>query len=244
MWVYIGDMANPYNVLDFTLSRSRDGPAKFLAGYRQTLLADAYGGYDGVVVGNDMTRAGCWAHARRKFVDAEKSHPQIATEAVAWIKRLYAVEEHGKALDVPARLALRQQESTPILSSLKDRLFTWRDQLLPKHPMSEAVGYLLNQWTELQVFTADGAVPIDNNDSEREMKRICLNRKNSLFVGNERGGQTAAILSSLTSTCRRHGVDPQKYLTQLLMNLPATPLSQTSQWLPDQWKQRHSSPSG
>ena len=180
----------------------------------------------------------------RKFVDAEKTHPQIAAEAVGWIKRLYAVEERGKALDVAARLALRQQESTPILSSLKDRLFTWRDQLLPKHPMAEAVGYLLNQWNELNVFTTDGAVPIDNNVSEREMKRICLNRKNSLFVGNERGGQTAAILSSLTSTCRRHSIDPQRYLTQLLTNLPATPISQLSDWLPEQWQWRNSTPSG
>jgi transposase len=235
MWVYVGDAANPYNIFQFTISRSRDGPAAFLRDYKQTLLADAYGGYDGVVVGNDITRAGCWAHGRRKFVDAEKSHPQIAAEAVAWIKRLYAVEERGKALDVLARLALRQQESVPILSSLKDRLFAWRDQLLPKHPMSEAVGYLLNQWTELNVFTTDGAVSIDNNVCEREMKRICLNRKNSLFVGNERGGQTAAILSSLTSTCRRHNVDPQRYLTQLLTNLPATPISQLEQWLPNQW---------
>jgi transposase len=208
------------------------------------LLADAYGGYDGVVVGNEITRAGCWAHARRKFVDAEKSHPQIAAEAVVWIKRLYAVEELGKALDVAARLALRQKESAPILSSLKERIFAWRDQLLPKHPMSEAVGYVLNQWEELNVFTADGAVPLDNNASEREMKRIVLNRKNSLFVGNERGGQTAAILSSLTSTCRRHTIDPQRYLTQLLTNLPATPISQLSQWLPDRWKLREPSPSG
>jgi transposase len=242
MWVYLGDAANPYHVFDFTLSRSRDGPARFLKDYQQTLLADAYGGYDGVVVGNDITRAGCWAHARRKFVDAEKTHPAIAAEAVGIIKRLYAAEERGKALDVPARLALRQQESAPILSSLNDRLFIWRDQLLPKHPMSEAVGYLLNQWNELNVFTTDGAVPVDNNICEREMKRICLNRKNSLFVGNERGGATAAILSSLTSTCRRHAIDPQRYLTQLLTNLPATPISQLSNWLPDVWKQRLPSP--
>jgi transposase len=243
MWVCIGDGHNPYNLFYFTLGRGRDGPATFLKGYKQTLVADAYGGYDGVVVGNDITRAGCWAHGRRRFVDAEKSHSQIAAEAVGLIKRLYAVEERGKALDVPTRLALRQSESIPILSSLKDRLFTWRDQLLPKHPMSEAVGYLLNQWTELNVFTRDGAVPLDNNISEREMKRICLNRKNSLFVGNERGGQTAAILSSLTSTCRRHAIDPQRYLTQLLTNLPATPMSQLEQWLPDEWKRRNPSTS-
>ena len=110
--------------------------------------------------------------------------------------------------------------------------------------MAEAVGYALNQWDELNVFTTDGAVPIDNNESEREMKRVCLNRKNSLFVGNERGGQTAAILTSLTSTCRRHGIDPQHYLTQLLTNLPATPISQLPDWLPDQRKRRTANPSG
>jgi hypothetical protein len=89
------------------------------------------------------------------------------------------------------------------------------------------------------VFTTDGAVSIDNNAAEREMKRICLNRKNSLFVGNERGGQTAAILSSITSTCRRHNIDPQHYLTQLLTNMPATPISQLSIWLPDRWQLRN-----
>jgi hypothetical protein len=244
MWVYVGDEHNPYNVFDFTLGRSRDGPVRFLGEYKQTLLADAYGGYDGVVVGNAITRAGCWAHGRRKFVDAEKTHPAIAAEAVAIIKRLYVIEDRGKEVDVEARLTLRQRESVPILAALKDRLFGWRDQLLPKHPMAEAVGYLLNQWTELNVFTTDGAIPIDNNVSEREMKRICLNRKNSLFVGNERGGATAAILSSITSTCRRHGIDPQRYLTQLLTNLPDTPISQLEQWLPNQWKQRSCDPSG
>jgi transposase len=89
------------------------------------------------------------------------------------------------------------------------------------------------------VFCTDGAVPIDNNVSEREMKRVVLHRKNSLFVGNARGGRTAAILASLTSTCRRHDVDPQLYFTQLLMNLPQTKISQLSEWLPDQWKIRH-----
>jgi transposase len=119
---------------------------------------------------------------------------------------------------------------------------------LPKHPMAEAVNYALGQWTELNAFCSDGAVPIDNNISEREMKRVViseremkrvvLNRKNSLFVGNPRGGRTAAILASLTSTCRRHDVDPQLYLTQLLINLPAVQMSELDAWQPDQWKRR------
>jgi transposase len=236
MWVYGGDEHNPYNVFDFTLSRSRDGPATFLKGYTQTLLADAYGGYDGIVVASGITRAGCWAHARRKFVEAQKTHGPIAAEAVGIIGRLYAIERRGAGLEVLARLALRQSESIPVLAMLKQKLHGWRDELLPKHPMNQAVGYALNQWTELNVFASDGAVRIDNNVSERQMKRVVLNRKNSLFVGNPRGGQTAAILSSLTSTCRRHGIDPQHYLTQLLTNLPATPISHLEQWLPDVWK--------
>jgi transposase len=246
MWVYVGDDDHPYHVFQFTLSRSRDGPAQFLKRYKGTLLADAYGGYDGIVVGNEIVRAGCWAHARRKFVDAEPTHPAMAAEAVGMIRRLYAIEDRVQGLDAEARRSLRQSESAPVLAALRDRLYAWRDQMLPKHPMAQAVAYTLNQWNELTVFAGDGPdagrVPIDNNASEREMKRVVLNRKNSLFVGNERGGRTAAILSSFTSTCRRHAIDPQRYLTQLLTNLPDTPVSQLGDWLPDQWKRRDTPP--
>jgi hypothetical protein len=236
MWVYVGDDDHPYNVFDFTLSRSRDGPSQFLADYKEVLLTDAYGGYNGVVVAGEIIRAGCWAHARRKFIEAEKTEPRIATEAVTLIRQLYAVEDNARGLDATQRLALRQEQSQPTLQSLHGKLLAWKQQLLPKHPMSEAIGYALNQWQELSVFVTDGSVPIDNNISERQMKRIVLNRKNSLFVGNERAGHTAAILSSITSSCQRQGIDPQRYLTQLLTNLPGTPTSQLEQWLPDAWK--------
>ncbi len=239
MWVYVGDPSHPYNVFDFTLNRGRDGPQQFLKDYNQVLLADAYGGYNGVVVSNQMTRAGCWAHARRKFIDAEKSAPEIAQEAVGLIRMLYAVEKQAQNLALAQRFQLRQAQSAPVLVQLRQRLLTWKEQLLPKHPMAEAVNYVLGQWQELNVFCSDGAVPLDNNVSEREMKRVVLNRKNSLFVGNQRGGRTAAILASLTSTCRRHDVDPQLYFTQLLMNLPQTKMSRLGEWLPDQWKLRH-----
>src|SRR5215469_12708428 len=239
MWVYVGDEGNGYNVFDFTLNRGRDGPKYFLKDYQQVLLADGYGGYDGVVAGNQMTRAGCWAHARRKLIDAEKVAPEIAQQAVALIGALFSVERKAKDGSDEQRLALRQERSAPVLAKLREKLLEWKQQLLPKHPMAEAVNYTLSQWVELNVFCSDGAVPIDNNVSEREMKRVVLNRKNSLFVGNARGGRTAAILASITSTCRRHGVDPQLYLTQLLMNLPQAKMSELSDWLPDQWKIRH-----
>jgi transposase len=237
MWVYVGDDAHPYNIFDFTLHRGRDGPKYFLKDYRQVLLADAYGGYNGVVAGNEITRAGCWAHLRRRVIEAEKAAPEIAREAVEMVRVLYAVEKQARDASVVERLELRQSQSVPVLADLRRKLLAWKEQLLPKHPMAEAVNYALAQWEELNVFCSDGAVPIDNNVSEREMKRVVLNRKNSLFVGNPRGGRTAAILASLTSTCRRYDVDPQHYLTQLLINLPTTRMSELSTWLPDQWKQ-------
>src|SRR5580692_3796344 len=180
MWVYVGDPDHPYNVFDFTLDRGRDGPKQFLKDYTQVLLADAYGGYNGVVAGNGLTRAGCWSHARRKVIEAESTAPEIAREVVAVLRGLFAVEQQAKELSVAERLELRQKQSVPILAELHRKLLIWKEQLLPKHPMADAVNYTLSQWEELTVFTSDGAVPIDNNVSEREMKRIVLNRKNSL----------------------------------------------------------------
>jgi len=117
-------------------------------------------------------------------------------------------------------------------------LIEQKRKLLPKHPLAEAIGYTLNQWAELTLFTTDPAVPIHNNLAEQQMKRIALLRKNALFAGSVRGGETAAILSSLTSTCRRHAINPQTYLTQLLANLPDTPPNRVDAWLPDAWQQR------
>jgi transposase len=163
MWVYVGDDAHPYNVFDFTLHRGRDGPKYFLKDYRQVLLADAYGGYNGVVAGNEITRAGCWAHLRRRVIEAEKAAPEIAREAVEMVRVLYAVEKQARDASVVERLELRQSQSVPVLADLRRKLLAWKEQLLPKHPMAEAVNYALAQWEELNVFCSDGAVPIDNN---------------------------------------------------------------------------------
>jgi transposase len=238
IWIYRGDDDHPYNVFDFTISRARDGPARFLKDYHGVLQADAYGGYEGICVGQGIVQAGCWAHARRKFVDTQTLAPAITGPALDLIGRLFAIERSGEGLSAPEHLALRQDKSVPVLDQLHERLLTWKDSLLPRHPVAGAISYVLNQWGPLTAFTADPAIRLDNNLAEQQMKRIAMGRKAFLFVGNERGGQTAAILSSLTSTCQRHGIDPQRYLTQLLVNLPSTPLSQLDAWLPDVWKKR------
>jgi hypothetical protein len=242
MWIYRGDDDHPYNVFDFTFSRSRDGPKQFLKGFCGTLLADAYGGYDGIVLDHDLPRAGCWAHARRKFVEAEPTAPEVAHTILRLIKGLFDLE--ARVVDLPAeeRLRLRQLQSKPILDSLRAFLREQKEALLPKHPLALAIAYTLNQWQELTLFLSDGAVPIHNNLAEQQMKRIALLRKNALFVATERGGHTTAVISSLTSTCRRHAINPQLYLTQLLANLLDTPMSRLDEWLPDKWKKRSSLP--
>jgi transposase len=241
IWVYLGDAAHPYNVFDFTTSRSRDGPARFLQDYHGVLQADAYGGYEGICAGQGIIQAGCWAHARRKFVDTQTLAPAITGPALELIGKLFAIERSAKGLLPADHLALRQEKSVPVLGRLQERLTEWQQTLLPKHPVSAAIGYVQNQWGPLTVFTQDPGIALDNNLAEQDMKRIAMGRKAFLFVGNERGGHTAAILSSLTSTCRRHAIDPQLYLTQLLANFPSTPTSQVEQWLPDLWKQRQES---
>jgi transposase len=240
MWVYRGDELHPYNVFDFTISRSRDGPGRFLGDYRQILLADGYGGYDGVVLDNQLPRAGCWSHARRKVIDAQATAPDPARRILEPIGRLFGIEARARDQSPEQRLALRQARSLPALDALRGLLLEQKATLLPRHPLAQAISYMLNQWAELTLFAGDPAVPIHNNLAEQEMKRIALLRKNALFVATERGGQTAAILSSITSTCRRHGIDPQRYFTQLLTNLLDTPVSRLDQWLPDVWKSAQS----
>ena len=251
MWIYQGDASQPYNVFNFTESRKRDGPETFLQGFKGTLLADAYGGYDGVVLKQELPRAGCWSHARRKFVDNQKAAPQVARVIVQLINKLFELERRFQDLEQDERLKRRLAESAPVLASLHTLLLEQKSKLLPKHPLAEAIGYTLNQWRELTLFTSDPAVPIHNNLAEQQMKRIALLRKNALFAGSPRGGESlrlssgrspAAILSSLTSTCRRHGINPQTYLTELLANLPTTPISQLDDWLPDRWKESSATP--
>jgi transposase len=236
MWIYQGDASQPYNVFDFTESRRRDGPLTFLKDFGGTLLADAYGGYDGIVLAKELPRAGCWSHARRKFVDSEKAAPEAAQAILQRINGLFALEKRFKDLEADERLRRRRAEAGPRLDALHAMLTAQKMKLLPKHPLAEAIGYTLNQWRELTLFTTDPAVPIHNNLAEQQMKRIALLRKNALFAGSPRGGRTAAILTSLTSTCRRHEINPQAYLTQLLAHLPDTPMSELEMWLPDRWK--------
>jgi len=177
---------------------------------------------------------GCWAHARRKFVEAEKTNAALAHEAVTRIKQLYAIEHEAKNnhLDAVARLALRQQKSQPLLDALKAWLDQQRIHVVPKTPSADALNYALNQWSALTVYITDGDLAIDNNAAERAIKPFAIGRKNWLFFGSARGGQTLATLASFTATCELLKINPWLWLRDTLTRLPITAADQLQSLLP------------
>jgi len=238
IWCYLGDEANPYVVYDYTPSRSRDGPAQWLAGYEGYLQADAYGGYDGIFAGGKVTEVACWAHARRKFYDAQDSDEDRATRMLTLVAELYAVEREAKEreLDEAVTLALRQERSTPVLARIKTWLDTEQEVVLPRSPLAAAITYAQNQWTALTTYTTQGFLAIDNNASERALKRVAIGRKNWLFAGHDQAAENTARLWSLIASAERHAIDPQRYLTSVLAKVGQTPPAELGQFLPDVWK--------
>jgi transposase len=234
-WVYLGDVLNPYCVYDFTPRRTRDGPERFLKGFAGYLQADAFSGYDRICAGSKVIRVACWAHARRKFYDARRTDPRPAHQALARIGQLYKIEDACKELSADERAAIRQRDAVPLLKSLGEWLDEQARKALPKSPVGRAVAYARNQWPDLQTYTLDGELSIDNNLSERNVRAQALGRKNYLFVGSDRGGRTAATLYSLVGSCKRLRVDPFAYLKDILERLPTHPADRLGELLPDDW---------
>lgn len=240
LWVYAGDKAHPYTVFDYTPNRSRDGPVRFLEGYEGYLQADAYPGYDILFADGRIIEVGCWHHARRKFVEAEQAHPTSAAIAVAWIRRLSRIEDRATkmCLGPVARKALRQEEAKPILEGFKEWMEQSLVEVLPKSPMGQAIGYVLGNWNALRRYLEDGVLEWDNGRAERALKIPAIGRKNWLFLGSDRGGRTAAILTSFTATCKDLKIDPFTYLRDVLDRISAHPASKLDELLPDRWLAR------
>lgn len=241
-WLYRGQDDNPYNVFDFTECRDRDGPARFLKDFRGHAVVDAYGVHDGIYLGKEgqIFAACCNAHARRKFVEAKPNDRVAAARALSMYQGLYDIEDRARELSVEDRLSLRQAESVPIMKELHGWLKEKREDLrvLPKSRLGVAVRYALNQWDELSVFLADGAIPIDNNITENTLRSLTIGRKNWLFVGSSRGGEVAAIMYSLVSSAARHNIDVWAYVDDCLRQLAGGSTDYES-LLPDVWRASH-----
>lgn len=219
LWVYRGKGGE--TVFDFRETRARDGPADFLRGYRGYLQRDGYQGYDGLPP--EIVGVGCWAHARRHFFDALPSDEARATEAIALIAKLYAVEREARDLAPAERAALRGAKVAPVLREIRARLDAWAPQALPRSPFGQAVGYALGQWPTLVRYLEDGRIEIDNNAVENAVRPVALGRKNWLFAGSYEGGRRAAVLYSLIASCKAAGADPYAYFADVLGRTATAP---------------------
>ena len=234
LWTFVSGNFVAYR---FSPSRSGATPREVLGSTKGTLVVDAYTGYNAVTGVDGRTRAGCLAHARRRFFDALASHPE-AQLALDIIRDVYRVEHEAKERGVARtseHLAMRHARSKPLLDKLHTWLVEKKDSYLPKGGMGSAIRYALDNWTELTRFLDDVHVPPDNNRSEAALRVAALGRKNFLFVGHEDAGDNIAALYTLVATCEAHGVNPFDYLRDVLMRVSTHPASDIDALLPHRW---------
>ena len=242
---YAGDADHRYVFYDFRPSRGRDGPEEMLANYQGYLQTDGYVVYTSLVrhSAGRLVDVACWAHGRRGFEEAipATSHP-LVHEAMIWTQQLYDLEDRAREMLADERRALRQAEALPILARMKARFDEVRPTLRPTAKLAEAIDYVLNRWDAFARYTSDGRIPIDNNVIERLLRPVAIGRKNYLFFGSEKGGQTAATLYTLVQSARRNCVDVWPYLTDVLRRLPGIAPNDTASLdtlLPDRWIAAH-----
>jgi len=238
VWTFLSPT---HTVYVFSPSRSGDTPKEILGGTKGSLTIDGYTGYNIVTDVNGRDRTGCWSHARRYLFDALPTAPE-ARRGLDIILDLFMIERKARSANIEGtaeHLDLRKRRSAKVL----DRIRRWRDamepQFEPRSSMGVALRYMKNQWEWLNAFMADAQIPIHNNASEAALRIIALARKNSLFFGNERAGRRFAILYSLVATCERHEINPEAYLTDVLLRIQDQPKDQVAELLPDRWKIRH-----
>lgn len=206
-------------------ARSAACPIKFLDGYNQYLQVDGYAAYEKT----KATLAGCWAHARRKFVEADKAAPAPkkgkptratkAKVAIAKIAKLYAIEQRCKDKTADERYQARQEQAKPILDDLKGWLDKNIEKAVPSTLLYKALSYTLGQWDKLTTYVEDGNIKIDNNRAERAVKPFVIGRKNWLFSETHSGATSSTRLYSIIETAKSNGLDPTRYITLCLEEL-------------------------
>lgn len=227
MWVQSGGPPDkPVILFDYTASRAQEEPLRLLEGYRGYLMTDDYAGYNAVAAQEGIERLACWAHARRKFVDAQKVQPKgkigRADMALNLINKLYGVERDLKEADDSERLTARQQRSQPLLDQLKAWLDKTQPQVAGQTALGKAVNYLASNWRRLVRYTEAGNLPIDNNRAENAIRPFVIGRKNWLFSDTPKGAAASAQIYSLIETAKANGQEPYTWLRHVLERLPTT----------------------
>ena len=238
VWAYASTPFSELNtvVYDFAPNRSGEHARTFLQGWRGKLVCDDFAGYK-ASFSQGITEIGCMAHARRKFYDLHATNQsQIAAEALAQIGRLYDIERQAKDLHDRQRLQLRQEQAKPILDLWHRWLLAQRQKVPDGSATAKAIDYSLKRWDALIRYCDDGAVPIDNNRVENQIRPWALGRSNWLFAGSLRSGQRAANVMTLIQSAKMNGHDPYAYLKDVLTKLPTRSASRFNELLPHNWQ--------
>jgi transposase/uncharacterized coiled-coil protein SlyX len=246
IYVYIGGADQPYNIFDFQPNQTAQPIYDFLAGYSGVVQCDAHGNYNALFAPKilDATRpppteCGCHAHCRRGFKDSEKLEPEWSKQFLEIYKKLYKIESDIKEATLEERLLCRRRDSVPLLDALFDLCRKCLDDplTLPKSPLGQACAYALNNETALRVYCTDARLNIDNNVSERTLREYVIGRKNWLFFGSPEAGKRSAVIMSILSSARRHGLNEYEYLVDVLYRLSDWNPSVDSleNLLPDRW---------
>lgn len=238
LWSYCSTAFNPIRTVVFDFAESRGGrhADAFLDQWRGTLVCDDYSGYK-ALFRQGVTEAGCMAHARRKFHELWANHSsQIAEEALKLFGVLYEVERDAQGCDNEQRRAMRQQRARPAADALHAWLLAQRQRVPDGGATAKAIDYSLGRWSALTRYLEDGALPIDNNWVENQIRPIALGRKNWLFAGSLRAGQRAAAVMSLIHSARLNGHDVHAYMKDILERLPTQPASRIDELLPHRWQ--------
>jgi transposase len=239
IWPYVGDRDHLAVVYDYTPTRERAGPERFLETYRGYLQADAYVAYDSFFTKPDrgLVEVGCLAHARRHVYQARETDSARMGAVLAYIAQLYAVEKRARQAGIQGEQLrlLREQASRPVTEQLHAYLLKIKDQLLPKSDAGQAVSYLLNNWLALTRYLEDGTLEIDNNRTERSLRGVAVGRNSWTFLGSDRGGKTFAILKSFASSCELLKLDPFEWFRDVLARIPSHSIHRLDELLPHSW---------
>jgi transposase len=232
-WVYYA-IEEKTVVFNYHPGRDQGAPKDFLQDFSGILQSDGYSAYVALKKKNDnIILAGCMAHARRHFFDAQAYKKDKAVWMLDKLQALYEIEGIARENNYTSeeRLKLRQEKSIPILNLMKQ----WLDENsfeTPKSPLGKAINYMKARWDKLILFASDGKLEIDNNLVENAIRPVALGRKNYLFAGSHEAAQRGAIIYSLIATCKLNGVDPYTWLMEVLEKLPDTKSSDLDSLFP------------
>ena len=235
-WVYYNTQ-NRQVLFKYHEGRSAEWPKETLTNYKGYLQTDGYAAYNQFDNVPGIITLNCWAHARRKFFDAQKFDAVKAGEVLTQIQLLYAVEKYCvESKYTPDQIKdHRQLHTVPVLKVLHKILKNQLTTSLPKSPLGKALQYTLARWDKLNVYTSDGKLRIDNNLVENSIRPVAIGRKNYLFAGNHEAAQRSAMLYSLFATCKLHNVNPIEWLTYVFENINDHKINAIHQLLPQNY---------